>query len=401
MAFHLNAAARPGTATPYRAEDFEDVAAFYAAHPELEPTPLRALPAFARALGVGELHVKDESRRFGLRAFKSLGVRYALDRLRREGRLPDGATLACASAGNHGRAVARGAHRLGHAARVYISSASSDAPRRAIASEGAEVVIVEGTYDEAVRTMAADAARHGWTIVSDTSWPGYEEIPRLIMLGYTHLVDELRFQLASAPDVVFVQGGVGGLVHGVAAGLRHYWPDAPPRLVACEPTTAACLLRSAQAGHPAPVCPPPATIMAGLRCAEPSPAAWPLIADAADAFVTIDDDKAMGAMRVLARPMGRDPQIEAGPSGACGFGALVAVMREEALRPVREALGVGPSSRVVVINTEGATDRELYDRVLTGGEATARIRDSTVPHPDRSEPIRRPFRGITLGKSDS
>jgi diaminopropionate ammonia-lyase len=366
MAFHLNPSARRHASTPYGPEEYEDVAAFYAAHPELEPTPLRALPAFARALGVGELHVKDESRRFGLTAFKSLGVRYAIDRLRRDGRIADGATLVCASAGNHGRAVAHAARSLGLAARVYMSSASSEAPRRAIASEAAEVVIVPGTYDDAVRVMAADAAAHGWTVISDTSWPGYEEIPRLIMLGYTHIVDELRFQLPAPPDVVFVQGGVGGLVHGAAAGLRHYWPDLPPRLVACEPTSAACLLRSARAGQPTVVREPLTTIMAGLRCAEPSPAAWPLIAESADAFVTIDDDKAMGAMRMLAHPMGRDPQVESGPSGACGFGALVAVMREEALRPVREALALNAASRVVVINTEGATDRELYERVLDG-----------------------------------
>lgn len=366
MAFHLNAAARRNVSTPYSAQEYEDVTAFYAEHPELEPTLLRALPAFARALGVGELHVKDESRRFGLTAFKSLGVRYAVDRLRREGQIADGATLVCASAGNHGRAVAQAARSLGRAARVYMSSASSEAPRRAIAAEGAEVVIVSGTYDDAVRVMASDAAAHGWTIISDTSWPGYEEIPRLIMLGYTRLVDELRFQLASPPDVVFVQGGVGGLVHGVAAGLLHYWPDAPPRLVACEPTTAACLLHSARAGQPEAVLEPLTTIMAGLRCAEPSPAAWPLIAASTAAFVTIDDDKAIAAMRMLAHPMGRDPQIESGASGACGFGALVAVMREEALRPVREALALDASSRVVVINTEGATDRDLYERVLDG-----------------------------------
>ena len=381
MAFHLNPAARRDAGNPYRPEDYADVEAFYARHPELEPSPLRALPAFARALGVSELHVKDESRRFGLNAFKSLGVRYALDRLQRDGQIAPDATLVCASAGNHGRAVARGARELGLRARVYMSSASSDAPRAAIASEGADVVIVDGTYDEAVRRMADDAASHGWTIVSDTSWAGYDEIPRLIMLGYTRMVDELRAQLPSAPDVVFVQGGVGGLVHGVAAGLRHYWPDATPRLVACEPSTAACLLESARAGKLASIGTPLTTIMAGLRCATPSPAAWPLIAGSTAAFVSIDDDRTMGAMRMLARPMARDAPVEAGPSGACGVGALVAVMREEALRPVREALTLGPSSRVVVINTEGATDRAVYERIL-GGEAPAAV----APHPGLPRP---------------
>jgi diaminopropionate ammonia-lyase len=163
---------------------------------------------------------------------------------------------------------------------------------------------------------------------------------------------------------VFVQGGVGGLVCGVAAGLLHVWPVDRPRLVACEPLDAACLLASAQSGRLAALDGPLTTIMAGLRCAEPSPAAWPTIHALADAFVAIDDDTTMAGMRMLANPLGKDPAVEAGPSGACGFAALVAVMRDDTLRPVREALGLGSTSRVVVINTEGATDRELYDRVV-------------------------------------
>jgi diaminopropionate ammonia-lyase len=350
---------------PYSVADYADLAAFYARRSDLQATPLRALPCFARALGVRELHVKDESSRFGLNAFKSLGVRYAVDRLQREQRIGPGATLVCASAGNHGRAVARVARDLGLAARVYMSDTSSEAPRRAIASEGAIVVVVNGSYEEAVSRMAADAASQGWIVVSDTSWPGYDEIPWLIMLGYTRLVSEVREQLGGAPDVVFAQGGVGGLVCGVAAGLVHEWREDRPRLVSCEPSGAACLLESARAGALAAIEGPLNTIMAGLRCAAPSPAAWPVVADLVDAFVAIPDSQTIAAMRMLARPMGRDPSIEAGPSGACGFASLVAVMREDALRPVRDAVGLGSWSRVIVINTEGATDRELYDRIVS------------------------------------
>jgi diaminopropionate ammonia-lyase len=362
--YHLNPGARHGRQVLFGADDYTDLAGFYTRNPHLGPTRLESLPARARALGLGALHVKDESTRFGLNAFKSLGVRYAVDRLQREGLLADAATLVCASAGNHGRAVARAARERGLSARVYMSSAATEGVKRNIASEGAEVIVVNGTYDEAVRTMARDAAAHGWTIVSDTSWPGYDEIPRLIMLGYTRIVEEIHAQLGRAPDVVFAQGGVGGLVCGVAAGLLHVWPNSRPRLVACEPLEAACLLASAREGRLATLDGPLTTIMAGLRCAEPSPAAWPTIAALTDTFVAIDDDATMEGMRVLARPMGADPAIEAGPSGACGFASLMAVMREDELRPVREALGLGPSSTVVVINSEGATDRELYERIV-------------------------------------
>ena len=175
----------------------------------------------------------------------------------------------------------------------------------------------------------------------------------------------LLLALFALPSAVFAQGGVGGLVCGVAAGLVREWGSSRPKLVACEPSTAACLLASARAGQPTTIGGSLDTIMAGLRCAEPSPAAWSCIGSLTDAFVAIDDDKAIGAMRMLARPMGKDPAIQAGPSGACGFAALVAVMRDESLRSVRDALSLGPSSNVVVINTEGATDRELYDRLVS------------------------------------
>jgi len=363
--YHLNLGATECSHDPYSGAEYADLAAFYAHRPELRPTPLRSLPSFARALGVRELHVKDESSRFGLNAFKSLGVRYAVDKLQRDERITSGTTLVCASAGNHGRAVARAARDLGLPARVYMSDVTSEAARNAIASEGASVIVVHGSYEEAVHRMAGDAEVHGWIVVSDTSWPGYEEIPRHIMLGYTRLVTEMREQLEDRPDVVFAQGGVGGLICGVAAGLMHEWPNGRPRLVACEPTGAACLLASARAGGMTSIDGPLTTIMAGLRCAEPSPAAWRVVGQLADAFVAIDDSQTMAAMRMLARPLGKDPAIEAGPSGACGFASLVSVMRDEAMRPVREALSLGTSSRVVVINTEGATDRELYDRIVS------------------------------------
>jgi diaminopropionate ammonia-lyase len=363
--FHLNAAPRSAARCPLFSEhDFADLDAFYARHPRLQPTPLQPLPALASRLGIEMLWVKDESSRFGLNAFKSLGVRYAIDRLERNGALSRGATLVCASAGNHGRAVARAARDRGLRARVYMSASAAEAPVRAIASEGAEVTRVDGTYDEAVRVMAEEAARNEWTIISDTSWPGYDEIPRLIMLGYTRLVAEVGRQIEEPPHVVFAQGGVGGLVCGVACGLMRHFPAERPRLVACEPLHAACLLASARTGRVVKIADSFDTIMASLGCAEPSPAAWPAIAVLTDAFVAIPDDESIAAMRALARPDEHDPPVEAGPSGACGLGVLTAVMREPDLASVREHVGLTQRSHVLVINSEGATDPELYRQLV-------------------------------------
>jgi diaminopropionate ammonia-lyase len=349
----------------FTSDDLERVEIFFRARPELRPTPLRPLPALAMRLGVGELLVKDESDRFGTSAFKSVGVRYAVDRLLESSRDRPATVLACATAGNHGRAVARVARDRRLDARVYVPGQTAAAVRRAIAAEGATVVIVDGTYEDAVRRVADEAEREGWTIVSDTSWPGYEEIPRWIMAGYTHILEEAAREWGPAPpDVVLVQGGVGGLVCAAVSWLAHRFGAGRPFVAACEPLHAACLLESARRGSPTRVEGRLDTMMSGLRCAQVSPAAFPAILSLADAYVAIDDGYASEAMRLLARPEPGDVPIVAGASGACGLGALVALLSEAALAEIRDAARLDARSRVFVINTEGANDPELYE-VLT------------------------------------
>jgi diaminopropionate ammonia-lyase len=352
----------------FASEDLERVEKFFDARPDLRPTLLCRLPALAARLGVGELLVKDESNRFGTSAFKSVGVRYAVDRLLDGRRARPATVLVCATAGNHGRAVARVARDRGLEARVYLPHHTAAAVRSAIAAEGATVVVVDGTYEDAVRRAADEAEREGWTILSDTSWPGYEEIPRWIMAGYTHILEEASRDWGPAPpDVVLVQGGVGGLVCAAVSWLTHRFGPGRPFFAACEPLHAACLLESARHGSPTRVEGALDTMMAGLRCAEVSPAAFPAILSLADAYVAIDDGYAAEAMRLLARPEPGDVPIVAGASGACGLGALVALTSDPALAEIADAARLDARSRVLVINTEGANDPELYGEVLRRG----------------------------------
>jgi diaminopropionate ammonia-lyase len=223
----------------------------------------------------------------------------------------------------------------------------------AIAREGASVVLFDGGYDDAVREVISQAGAHGWQIVSDTSWPDYEEIPRSIMLGYTRLFDEARAEWPCEPDVVFVQAGVGGL----AAATTAWWADhrgtTRARLVCAEPDAAAGLLASAREGRRTALTGQVETIMECLGCLEPSPLAWPAIHAAMDVFVTVSDEEARAAVTRLHTPSPPDPQVEAGPSGACGLAALVAIMTRDDLLEVRQELGLGPRSTSLVIVTEG------------------------------------------------
>ena len=341
--------------------------------PELVPTPTRRLDALAAEAGLGQLFAKDETARFGLNAFKLVGARFAIEHLIARGVVRQGDTLTCASEGNHGRAVARAARDAGCAARVYMAADAAEARASAIAHEGADVIRVSGSYDDAVRQVERESVQHGWTVISDTAWPGYEEIPRLIMLGYTRMMaevedevvaDELGPNLQVCPDAIFVQGGVGGLLCGVASWWAFHYGRERPRIVSVEPLQAACLLASARAGTPVAVDGPLQTTLAGLRNREVSPLAFEAIAPIVDAYVAIDDAWAHDAMRRLGRPRGNDPAIAAGASGAAALGGVLATLTDPALTAVKDRLQLGAHSRVLVIVSEGVTDPAVSRAVM-------------------------------------
>jgi diaminopropionate ammonia-lyase len=309
--------------------------------------------------------VKDETGRFGLNAFKSVGATFAVATLITRGEIVPGTTLACASEGNHGRAVARAARETQCDAIVYVAESVAPARVAAIEAEGARVQKVAGTYDEAVRAMVDDANRARWTIISDTSWPGYDQIPRLIMLGYTRIFDEVEAQVGSAPDVVFVQAGVGGLLAAAACWADWRYGLSRPQIVAVEPASAACVQASARAGRPTTLPGPFNTVMGGLRCGEMSPVAFESIHSIVDGYIGVDDDWAFDAMRRLAKPDGHDPPIHAGASGAASLAGLLATLKDPANGDLRTALGLVEQSTVLVVVTEGVTDPAAYSAVLS------------------------------------
>lgn len=334
--------------------------AFFAARPHLVPTPLTVLPHVSKAFGLASVAAKDETGRFGLNAFKLLGARFAIETLIAEGAVRAGATLVCASEGNHGRAVARAAHDAGCAARVYMAHDVAQARVDAIAGEGAEVVRVDGSYDDAVRLLQVEAEARGWTIISDTAWPDYERIPFLIMLGYTRLLDEIHdVQRGQGPPFthLFVQGGVGGLLCAMASWCAFHFPDIT--VIGVEPTTAACLQASARAGRPVAVEGPLHTTMAGLRNREVSPSAFASLLPNVDAFMAIDDVWTFEAMRAL-----NGAGIKAGASGGAALGGLMALCHDEAMRDPRQRLGIDGAARVVTIVSEGVTDPSLWSRIV-------------------------------------
>jgi diaminopropionate ammonia-lyase len=343
------------------------------------PTPLHDLPDLAAASGLGVVRLKDEAGRFGLGSFKALGGAYAVATLLTAELARTGAaraassadlaagryrtateavTVTCATDGNHGRSVAWGAQRFGCRCVIFVHATVSPARVDAMARYGAEVRRVAGTYDDAVREAARQADRQGWHIVSDTSWPGYTEVPRAVMQGYRLMADEAADQWDGDPPThIFIQGGVGGVAAAVSVQARARFQPVP-RLVVVEPDRAACLLASAELGEPTSVAGNLDTVMAGLACGEPSLLAWQELERAAAAFMAIPDQAAIACMRLLA---GRG--IVAGESGVAGLAGYLLAAADTAARAV---LGLGTMSRVLLFNTEGATDPALYENLVRG-----------------------------------
>ena len=346
------------------ASGFRRAKAEITAWPDYAPTPLRWAPSIADRSGVAAVGIKDEASRFGLGSFKALGGAYAagdvvLTELARRGiaaapntadlragRYPTGdLTVTCATDGNHGRSLAWGARRIGARCCIFVHEGVGVDRSAAIEREGAAVRRAGRSYDESVRIAADVAAREGWLVVADTSWPGYTEVPRLIMQGYRLMVDEALDQWEGAPPThVFVQAGVGGVAASVSVHMRVRLGTLPV-LVVVEPERAACLLASAARGALTAIPGPLVTSMDCLACGEPSLLAWQELERSATAFVAIDDETAADALHWLAR-MGVGSQA----SGAAGLGGLLAAADDPALRV---ALRLDADSRVLLFNTEG------------------------------------------------
>lgn len=376
----------PEDAETLGVEAAETVARFLSHRPNHRATPLRALPALAAELGIGAIHLKDEGYRLGLGSFKALGGAYAVIRLVLEAaeqalgrpvavaelhspavaKISAAMTFGCATDGNHGRSVAQGAQLVGARSVIFVHGGVSDARVEAIARYGAEMVRVAGTYDDSVAESARVCEANGWTVVSDTSWPGYERIPGLVMQGYTAIMREALERLPEPPTHVFVQAGVGGIAAATAAYLADRFGERRPTFVVVDPARAACIFETARAGHPVKIEHGEPTVMAMLECYEPSLLAWRILARTADAFMTVEDEDAVEVMNRLARPLGHDPVVVAGESGAAGMAGLFRAARDPEMRA---AIGLDAGSRVLLVVTEGATDPERYRQLVGIGPA--------------------------------
>lgn len=352
-------------------------------------TPLVSLTALAKELGVAGIHIKDESHRFGLNAFKGLGGSYSAGRYlaSRLGIPPEELsfpaitapaakeslgeiTFVTATDGNHGRGVAWIANQLGQKSVVYMPKGSAVERLENIRAQGADASITEFYYDDTVRHAKTQAEKNGWVLVQDTAWDGYREIPMWIMQGYTTMALEAAEQLGDTiPTHVFLQAGVGSMAGALAAFFRSYYGENAPKVVLVEADKADCFYETAKANDGTLHCVggPLDTIMAGLACGEPCSIAWELLDGCCDCFVSMSDDCAARGMRILAAPLPGDTAVVSGESGASGFGCAADILRQPSMAALKAELELDDTSVILCFSTEGATDKENYRRIVWDG----------------------------------
>ena len=372
--------------SPKRADE---IRTFHKSFPMYAPTPLAHLKNTAKILGLGDIHVKDESYRFGLNAFKVLGGSFAIGNFMAEKlgcdisevgydflispetreKLGD-LTFVTATDGNHGRGVAWTANRFGQKSVVYMPKGSAPERLANIRAEGSDASITEFNYDDCVRLASANADEKGWVLVQDTAWEGYVDIPTWIMQGYGTMGLEAHEQLGEKPTHIFLQAGVGSMAGAIAGLFAAIYGEDRPIVTIVEPNKADCIFRTAQANDDQLhfVTGDMDTIMAGLACGEPCSIGWEILRDYADHFISCPDYVAAKGMRILGNPAAGDDRVISGESGASCFGCVAEIMTNPALVWLREKLGLDENARVLFFSTEGDTDKENYRSIVWDGK---------------------------------
>jgi len=358
-------------------DQFKAVKSFHQSLPGYSPSPLVNLGELASMLGIEALMVKDESRRFDLKAFKVLGASYAIakeikqhlgfgekelsfDAIAAQKSALKALTFVTATDGNHGRAVAWCAEKFGCKAVVFMPKGTSEFRLEAIQSHGAHAEITEFNYDETVLFSAQKAKENQWVLLQDSSWEEYMKVPKHIMQGYFTLVSEFEDQTMTWPTHVLAQAGVGSF----AASIFSYFlsrPKTTPKLILVEPTGAACFFNSIQIGDGKPhLTKELDTMMAGLSCGQPSLLAWEIIKPNCDAFIICNDQLAKKGMQLLANPRGDDAIVVSGESGAVPIGLVNEICINQKFTLIKERLKFDGNSKVLIFSTEGDTDPKVY-----------------------------------------
>ena len=330
-----------------------------------EQSKLYELNDLAKRLGVQNIYVKDESTRFGLKAFKGLGTSYAVDQALQGNHHIK--TFCTATDGNHGKALAWSAILAKKNAVIVVPKHTTEARIKAIEAENADVIRFDGNYDEACLYAEELSKQDNWMLIQDMAWDGYEEVPTHIMAGYLSMFKEMENDLHSSDgpkvDIVFLQAGVGSFASAAVWYYLNRYENKKPKIVIVEPFEADGVLESFKRKELSTSNGKQETIMAGLNCGLPSSIAYPILQAGVDTVIRIEDKYAKEAMNLLFHSQANEPSIISGESGAAGVAGYLAIKNNK-LQELIQHLGINNNSRLLFFNTEGDTDPAHFQQIV-------------------------------------
>jgi len=323
-----------------------------------EPTPLLLLNKLSKELNLNQIYYKDESKRFDLKSFKALGGAYAVEKVTKGNKK---ITVSTATAGNHGRSVAWGAKRLGLKCKIFISEFVSEARGKAMESLGADVVKVNGNYENSLLECIKQSTENDWQIVQDVAWKDYMVVPTLTMAGYSVMMKEIVDQINNESIThIFLQAGVGGMAGAMVAGVARYLKNIP-KIIIVEPDSAACVMKSIENGKIEKVQIVRESLMGGMSCGEPSLVPWKILKNSVNNCISLPDDDIGKAMKLFANASFGNDKIIAGENAAPGVISLIACCNDE---NIKNSINLDSNSNVLLIGCEGDTDQEMYQKLL-------------------------------------
>ena len=323
-------------------------------------TPLLKLNKLSKKLNLNNIFYKDESKRFDLKSFKALGGAYAVQKITKGNK---SITVATATAGNHGRSVSWGAKRLGLNCKIFISEYVSEARADVMRNLGADVIRVKGNYDASLKECIKQSKMHGWEIIQDVAWEGYEEVPKLTMAGYSVMIKEISNQTDQYITHVFLQAGVGGMASGAIAGIAKYFKRVP-KIIIVEPKSADCVLQSINAGEMKKIDIKQESIMGGMSCGEVSLVPWRILKHTVNNCISITDENVAKTIAMLKQKYFSDETIIGGECATPGIISLIAASED---KKIKDKLELNKKSNILLMGCEGDADEKLYKKLLNEG----------------------------------
>tara|TARA_B100000579_G_scaffold369149_1_gene330452 strand:+ start:573 stop:1700 length:1128 start_codon:yes stop_codon:yes gene_type:complete len=339
-------------------EDIDEAYKIISKWNNYSPTPLLNLNKLADKLKFNKIFYKDESKRFSLKSFKALGGAFAVEKITKGNK---DIVVSTATAGNHGRSVAWGSSKLGLKCKIFISEYVSEFRAEAMRSFGADIIRVNGNYDNSLKECIKQSKQNNWQIVQDVAWEDYKQVPKLTMAGYSVMMKEISQQIKNEKiSHVILQAGVGGMAAAMVAGIARYLNDIP-KIIVVEPESAACVLESIKAGKLEKISIKKESLMGGMSCDEVSLVPWEILKNSVSHCVTVSDNCISKTVKYLANCEFSNEKIIGGECSTPGIISLIGMNNDP---EIKKKLNLNENSNILLFGCEGDADEELYQKLL-------------------------------------